>query len=270
MKLRDFSPTQLQRLNSITKYPSIPTYHEMGERGRLKSMVTTPFLPTDEIVVTEKIDGTNVRVIFMGDSFIIGSREELLYASGDLLANPQLGIVDAMLPRAQRIRPELYDHSQRGSPDAIDVFYGELYGGKIGKHAKQYTGTGEVGFRVFDIMSMHALELSKLLHEPREVIARWRQGGGQHFWENMARMQFCNDADLAMVPLLGWKSPPPDDIEGALAWMDGLLPAVSAARMDDDAPGHPEGVVIRTADRNKIAKLRVEDYQRTLGLKRRW
>ncbi len=29
----------IQKINSITKYPSILTYHEIGERGRLKESV---------------------------------------------------------------------------------------------------------------------------------------------------------------------------------------------------------------------------------------
>ena len=36
MLLRDFN---LRALNSATKYPSIPTYHVMGDRGRLQEEI---------------------------------------------------------------------------------------------------------------------------------------------------------------------------------------------------------------------------------------
>jgi len=38
----------------------------------------------------------------------------------------------------------------------------------------------------------------------------------------------------------------------------------SRCRLDDEAAGVPEGVVVRSPDRSRIAKLRREDYERTL------
>ena len=52
----------LGRLNSITKYPSIPTYHPMGDRGELRDG-PLPFRGT--VIATEKVDGTNSRVILL-------------------------------------------------------------------------------------------------------------------------------------------------------------------------------------------------------------
>ena len=70
----------LDCLNSATKYPSILTYHGLGERGRLTEEVAT--FP-DMAILTEKVDGTNGRIILPpGDDYFIGSREELLYDSG--------------------------------------------------------------------------------------------------------------------------------------------------------------------------------------------
>lgn len=44
----------LRKLNSATKYPSILTYHEMGDRGRLNPTVQVPFLEGQDILVSEK------------------------------------------------------------------------------------------------------------------------------------------------------------------------------------------------------------------------
>jgi hypothetical protein len=45
------------------------------------------------VIATEKVDGTNSRVICLPDGCsLLGSREELLYGKGDLIGNPALGI----------------------------------------------------------------------------------------------------------------------------------------------------------------------------------
>lgn len=72
----------------MTKYPSILTYHKLGEKGKLLDEVQVPF--DQPAILAEKIDGVNSRIIIFPDGlYIIGSREELLYAKGDLIGNPQ-------------------------------------------------------------------------------------------------------------------------------------------------------------------------------------
>ncbi len=76
----DFSlrSCDLNKLNSMTKYPSIPTYHALGDKGALLEQ-TVSF--DGEIILTEKIDGTNSRIVLLPDgNFVLGSREELLFA----------------------------------------------------------------------------------------------------------------------------------------------------------------------------------------------
>jgi len=38
----------------------------------------------------------------------------------------------------------------------------------------------------------------------------------------------------------------------------------SGCKLDEDANGVPEGIVVRSSDRSRIAKIRREDYERTL------
>src|SRR5262249_26329407 len=84
----------LVKLNSMTKYPSIPTYHLLGEKGAL---LDERVAFAGRVLGSEKVDGTNGRVIFLPDGcWIVGSREELLLARGDLIGNPALGIADAL------------------------------------------------------------------------------------------------------------------------------------------------------------------------------
>src|SRR5262249_32405442 len=132
MMLRELD---LNKLNSMTKYPSIPTYHGMGAKGAL----TDEFIAMSDgaVIATEKVDGTNSRIICLPDmSFVIGSREELLHARGDVIWNPALGIVDALRLDAER----LMANGQNTFGDAIWVFYLEVFGGKVTANSKQYTG----------------------------------------------------------------------------------------------------------------------------------
>jgi hypothetical protein len=80
---RDFD---LRKLNSATEYPSIPTYHALGERGVLLNDHVS--FHGQGIVATEKVDGTNSRITLMPDGcYLVGSREELLHAKGDLTSS---------------------------------------------------------------------------------------------------------------------------------------------------------------------------------------
>jgi hypothetical protein len=130
----------LNKINSMTKYPSILTYHKLGERGRLLDEVNISF--DNPVILTEKIDGVNGRIIVFPDGlYIIGSREELLYAKGDLIGNLQLGIVDILKPIAEKLVPI----------SIVIIYYLEVYGGKTTKNGKQYTGNQAMGARLFDI-----------------------------------------------------------------------------------------------------------------------
>ena len=96
----------LRKLNSITKYPSVLTYHNLGQRGSLVDSLVEDkcFDKHRSVYITEKIDGTNSRIVFSTnangevDDYIIGSREDFLFAKGDRIVNPALGIVKNMLP----------------------------------------------------------------------------------------------------------------------------------------------------------------------------
>ncbi len=91
----DIRRINLDKLNSLTKYPSILTYHTLGDKGVLQEAVQVPF--AGRIVGTEKVDGTNTRLVFCPDgSVVVGSREDLLWERRDLIGNPAMGIVAAV------------------------------------------------------------------------------------------------------------------------------------------------------------------------------
>lgn len=247
----------LAAVNSATKYPSIPTYHAMGEKGRLTEEINVNFC--GPVHISEKIDGTNARIVVVGDRYLIGSREELLTASGDLICNPSMGIVDGVRAIAERAVGAI------GNGISVTVLYGEFYGGRVTASSKQYTTSGATGFRLFDAAYFDLPLFKDIIALDTATIAAWRDGGGQAFGSTEAVAVVAAAVGVDRVPSvdglddLGW----PMTIAETRDWLCRVLECGSYAKLDVNAGGRPEGVVVRDAER-RIAKLRVEDYERTM------
>jgi hypothetical protein len=254
----DVRSADLTKLNSLTKYPSIPTYHTLDPRNGALGEEALPF--EGAVLGTEKVDGTNARVICLPDgSYLLGSREELLYARGDLIGNPAQGIVEALQAQAERLCATV--------EAAVVVYYFEVYGGKVTSSSKQYTGEQRVGFRLFDVVRIPDYE-SHLARLPQEIAA-WREAGGQPFVDEAALREIADRQEVALTPriLEIAAADLPRTVEAALAFLREALPQTQCA-LDDQAGRRGEGLVIRTMDRSRIAKLRFEDYERTLRKRR--
>ncbi|GAA4246621.1 hypothetical protein GCM10022255_018720 [Dactylosporangium darangshiense] len=252
----DLRATDLRVLNSLTKYPSIPTYHELDPRngGLLESPAAFP----GAVIATEKVDGTNSRLVLLPDgSYVIGSREELLFARGDLIGNPALGIVEQLRPVADRLA--------EGHDGGLRVFFLELYGGKVGGAAKQYTSDPSVfGWRLFDVVELD--DWAAALTWPAAQISAWRESGGQPFASEEALAALAGRAGLALTPRLFTAEALPESVAGMHALLVERLPRTLVSL--DGRDGRAEGIVFRTADRKVIAKARFQDYERTLKRRR--
>ncbi|MFE3558403.1 RNA ligase family protein [Streptomyces sp. NPDC059193] len=247
----------LESLNSATKYPSILTFHERGPRGTLTETVVEAF--EEDVLATEKVDGANARIIaFSNGDYIIGSREHLLYARGDLIANPKDGLVEALRPVADSLWT-----TGGGGTQAL-VLYLEVYGGKIGRNAGQYTGQGQVGFRMFDAATVSGEILARTLAE----VATWREQHGQQFFTEGELQDLASEEGIELTPRLGTfrASEVPTGIEEMHAFLTSRIPATNVA-LDSEAGRRPEGLVLRTHDRKVIAKARLADYESTLRVR---
>jgi hypothetical protein len=227
----------------------------MGERGILTDDL---LIKSGEIyIMTEKVDGTNCRVIMFPDgTYFIGSREELLTFRDDVIWNPSQDIVENLKPMVQNGRFGPYFGT-------LTVWYCELYGGKIGKGAKQYTSKREFGVRLFDVMQMPIDEFNVRVSDAPEVLASWRQNGGQRFLDEVDLHSAAEHGRVELTPRLKWGKQVPTDHVGVLEMMRAMLQHTGVA-LDDDAHGRAEGLVLRTDDRSCIVKARFEDYERTL------
>lgn len=232
----------------MTKYPSIPTYHALGDKGILLEE-TISF--DSEVVLTEKVDGSNARIILLPDgNFVLGSREELLFAKGDLIGNPAQGIVEALKDVANSLLP---------SQDNITVAYLEVYGGKITAASKQYTAQQSVSWRLFDVVVL--TEIETLFSQSGQQLAIWRDNGGQTFLGEEELRKAAKAYDFELTPRLGRISALPVDIQETHQFLKGAISKTNVA-LDEGAGGRAEGIVARTVSRSVIAKLKFEDYER--------
>lgn len=254
----------LAKLNSLTKYPSILTYHALGDRGRLRPERNRVFSAAERVIVTEKIDGTNTRIVLFPHTgeYLIGSREEWLHARGDLVSNPALGIVEAVRAIAERCASALA--VAEGAPSVLAV-YGEVYGGKVTAASKEYTAgdAGRFGFRVFDAwredLESLAVRSEKLTPEQ---LAAWREDSKQAWLDEAALAALSETIGVDRTPRIE-ASAPPEGVAETFAWLKATLPK-TLAPLSEGANGHPEGLVVRANDRSVIAKIRYEDYERTV------
>jgi hypothetical protein len=240
------------KINSLTKYPSILTLHHLGEKGKLQNELTT-HIDNEELYATEKIDGTNARIICLGNEYLIGSREFVLHHSGDLYFDNSQGIVEGIrnleiqIPKTQ----------------SLTVIYGEFFGGKTSSNSKWY-GQDKNGFRVFDIAVFKDLSLLDL---SQEEISRWREREteagiiyGQNF---LSRTEMQNQfPGFVLVPLVEFELGDRSH-RTILNNLQHYIPNTNVA-LSESASGRAEGVVLRNETRSKIVKVRFEDYERTL------
>ena len=240
------------KINTLTKYPSILTLHQLGDKGKLKNELTTP-IENEVFYATEKIDGTNSRIICLGDEYLIGAREFVLHHSGDLYFDNSQGIVEGI--RNLQI--------QIPQTQTLTVIYGEFFGGKTSSNSKWY-GQDKNGFRVFDIAVFNDLSILEL---PQDEISRWREREtetgiiyGQNF---LSRVEMQNHfLDFEFVPVVEFDL---GDLshKSILENLKIFLPVTKVA-LSDSATKRAEGVVLRNENRTKIVKVRFEDYERTL------
>lgn len=246
----DLRTVDLRKVNSLTKYPSIPTHHALDPKNG--GLLEEPTVYEGPVIGTEKVDGANARIILLPDGgWLIASREDLLTARGDIVRNSAYGIVDALSEIADGMDGQVI----RGKVIALFL---EVYGVRQLPAWKQY-GAGQPAFRLFDAAVIDVAMLDREV----EAIASWRQHGGQPFLGEEDLADLAKRCGLELTPRLFEidGSDLPADIEGMRAFLEQYKTTLVATSGD---PGLNEGIVLRSADRNVISKARFQDYDRTL------
>ena len=265
--LRD-QPTQC-KLNSLTKYPPIPTFHEISNKGMLDGSKPLDF-QGKAVAVTEKIDGTNGRIITIParlsvdgrPHWVIGSRENLLTCDQDWMMNPGLGIVDELAGTAWDLMP--------WQEDVTRVYFFEVYGSTVGANGREYSRKpGTFGHRLFDVIELEDDLFTSVMDMDLEKVSSWRQHGGQTFvgWDDF--LGISTEEDLERVPIIEPTVMPEgiafDGLQNTLETLKAWFPDGGKAVLDPELQGLPEGVVFKSHDRKITAKLRFQDYRSTIA-----
>jgi hypothetical protein len=245
------------RLNSLTKYPAIPTYHTLRGGKEAVEPVLTPFPAETMLEATEKVDGTNVRLIVLPDgTVLLGSRDELLTPED----RPR-GVFETVghpehIARTLDALPEDRDY--------LAVFFFEVFGSHITDAYKNYTTAEDsYGAVLLDTATIHDYE--RMLARPREKIALWRDHGGQKFTQGLY------EGFYKTAPVLGTVASHllPSTVQGIYNWLLGMQYHGTSpeVQLSTHSYNRPEGIVLRTLDRRVIAKIRREEYERALGIR---
>lgn len=247
-----------EKINTLTKYPSILTLHKFGERGRFTNELTTN-IDGETLFASEKIDGTNVRIICYGDDFLVGSRNNILHYSKDFYWDESMGIVDQFY---KMNLPTL-------NTEKLTIIFGELFGGKLTANSKDY-GKDAHGFRVFDLAIIDQLDI---LEQSITEISNWRENSANssiddtlQYGQGFVDLDTLKSYNFELVPQIRFELENYEH-QSVLNALEKYILTTNVA-LTENARGGTEGVILRNFDRTKIVKLRFEDYRRTLKLRK--
>lgn len=213
----------------MNPYESIETLYIRKKDGSNKLDFTQIRSPEWQSVkqwyLTEKVDGTNIRVIIDKQGITVKGRSD----------NAQLppGLKDSieMMFDHERITTYFKGNKPNGelAEDWCVTFYGEGYGPGIkGSEPMQYKPQGaKKGFRCFDI--------------------KWGGLDSNHWADIQEWTGICASLDILPVNLIGWLDGDlPIDANAAYTMMNTYLPRSYCAFEDGGTQAHGEGVVART------------------------
>jgi len=132
----------------ILTYPKLETLYDRNEvyQVDIAKVRRKEYLNIRQWHVTEKIDGTNIRVGLHGDGSIeFGGKTDDAQIPGPLLRFLAEKLTPQVMQAAFSQDPET-----KLWPEAI--VFGEGYGRGIGKHGAIYQGNQEVSFIIFDVV----------------------------------------------------------------------------------------------------------------------
>lgn len=254
---------QSKKGNSLTKYPSIMTYHKMG-KGILEEKINMPEQDRDQnVYISEKIDGINMRILILNGDYVIGSREEFIYAKGDRAVSPNIkDYIGYMISTAEDLI-----RSKAIKRDVLYCIYGELYGSKIQSAWKRYTSSKDTyGYRIFDVWDMPVLEFATMYDSMTpDAASNWRESNRQPWYDVYALSSFVEATNLDTVPYIKHDSLKniPEDKEGAFLYLLDFQKTIIDLDGSKKNCTDAEGIVIRTENRDYISKLRFADYAKT-------
>lgn len=256
----------VSKLDTMTKYPSIPTYLKLGKRSMLEDD-PIDFGFDDCVYGFEKCDGANGRIVFTPCGYFIGSRDRFIAYEKDLecLVSENRDIDSIIIKELKPIAERLKD--SMCNTDFVHSIYFEVYGGNIGPH-RNYTLTGKTGAVMFDVFKIQICDLYEIIKFKIERIAGWRNNMGQTFLKVDDLFDFSSMYKVNLVPLIfitKGRDLPKNVVDTYQFLLYHIPKTLLYLDGNNEKPrGLPEGIIVRTINRSLIGKMRIPDCERTL------
>jgi hypothetical protein len=245
--------------DNATQYPSILELHKRNPKGELTEEFAVSFDEGEKVSISEKVDGFNVRILCMyvdGEPrWVVGGRTELLGASNSLVFSKSNDVVKDLHKLADMFCQR---NAQSGK---MVVLWGELYGGQKTPKWANYAAEPTPCFRAFDAAEFSEEECELLRSFTPQQAAGYRDNGRIPFVSSERLAVLCGCGPIPRVPFLREETFTPKSLRETLEHYSAMLPVTRAAM---GVEGTPEGVVIRNADRTKIAKVRFAEYRKAI------
>ena len=262
----------VDKINSLTEYPSILTYHKLGDKGSLLNELyeENRFKKDDILEITEKIDGTNMRLILTNDDYLVATRSKIIHAKNDrIITDPNVNVV------VDSCDYLIKTFANDTTSDCVLIVFGEAYGYNICEGSNVYCSIDNITsrkFRVFDVRCIPCIEFEKLLEKDIQDISRWKSYSNEYWYDYNVLDAFCEQFQLERTPVLTRinEKDLPTGFDATYKWMKQFSNSQAVIGIPDDevdySPkfGKSEGVVIRNLDRSVVSKLRFEDCERTI------
>jgi len=236
--MKYWTDDELEKLNSLTKYPSIYRPWSPVQEGKKPYFIGDLIVADDardefsrtSFEVTEKLDGTNVRIIYTNQGWFIGNRNELLQYSEDVLCWDKDNILETVKPYLPDLLSSLeFALQHNGMHRTVVVAFGEVLGDRIGK---RYRGMRRE-LRTFDWRVCPRPDWPSAPND----IQRWRQTG-----QGFLRLGYDSVREHAVPHLGGVKGEQLLNPREAFNWL------VNLGLSDISDKYTREGVVIKKVD----------------------
>lgn len=251
-----FNEYDNKSINSLFKYPSILTYHKLDKKGKKAiNELNSDINMCGPFWVTEKIDGSNIRIIITNDEYIIGTREKLVFFSykENLLSNDIRPLIDYLNSNYIDNISKLQSLDLSGK---ILVIYGELFGSKITNSRYTDKILNKYGYMIFDAYMIDIDEIKNILSMDIQKIVYWRDHHKK--WYNNNQLQaLSNLSGFKIVPLRNKVDNLPLNKDDTYKWLTNYKDSMVSLI---DKSSNAEGVVVRNFDRSYIRKIRIEEY----------
>ena len=196
------------KLNALTQYPSILSFHKLNDEGKaINELASADYQPTPprpekmNVIIQEIIDGEIIRIIVLDNDYFIGNKNEIIHAKGDRI------VLDSMIIPVYKSLSNFFQ-ANLSSNERMMILYGVLYGKGIKGHDRyiQNDDSDEelIKCLLVDGFTIKIQDVIGLFKDNSvSFIENWVNTLHQPFWALSTLNKFCNACNVNQLSNLG-------------------------------------------------------------------